>query len=131
MDRSQVKDTTRGDASSERENVLTKAVQKAAEWLGVKGSELASILGKSEATTSRMKVGEYHLKEGEKSFEIGAMFVRIYRSLYAILGGDDVSAKDWIRRSNTALRGKPIELMKTIRGINEVCDYLDARRAIV
>ena len=131
MDRSDAEKVVRGSVSSERESILTKAVQRAADWLGIKGSELALIIGKSEASTSRMKGGGYVLKEGDKAFEIGAMFVRIYRSLYAILGGDQTSAQDWIRRENTALRGIPVELMKTIRGINEVCEYLDARRAVI
>ena len=120
------------NVGSDREKVLTKALLKAAEWLGVNGRELATIIGVSQATTARMRSGGYVLREDRnKEFEISAFFVRIYRSLFAIVGGDQASARDWIRRQNTALRGVPLEMMKTIGGLNEVCEYLDARRSVV
>ena len=125
------RETRHPTPETDRENVLTKAVVRAAEWLGIKGGELAEIIGVSPASASRMKAGGYVIKESEKSFEIGAMFVRIYRSLYAIVGGDTASGRDWMRRENTALQGVPLELMKSIRGMNEVCGYLDARRSVI
>lgn len=124
-------DSSRLRTEENRESILTKAVVRAAEWLGVKGGELAEILGTSSSSASRMKSGDLSIKETDKAFELGAMLVRVYRSLYAIVGGDSLSGQDWLRRENTALRGVPIEQMKTIRGINAVCEYLDARRAVI
>ena len=61
--------------------VLTKAVLRAAEQLALTSRVLASVLGLSEATVSRMRNGEYELQKGEKSFELAILFIRFYRSL--------------------------------------------------
>lgn len=118
------------DASS-KGRVLTSALIKAAEWLGIKNATLSAIVGVSQPTISRMKSGTYYAEEGSKVYELSAYFVRAYRSLFAIVGGDQVTAKSWLTNYNAALRGVPLELMKTIRGINDVCAYLDARRALI
>jgi hypothetical protein len=117
--------------AAEKERVLTKAIIKAAEWLDLKSVLIAEILGISPATISRMKTGAYSVKEGDKSYELGAFFIRAYRSLFAITGGDQTTAREWLRCRNTALKGVPLELMKTVRGLYEVCGYLDARRSVV
>jgi hypothetical protein len=59
------------------------------------------------------------------------LFVRLYRSLDAIVGGDDGVAAAWIRNRNIALNGTPLELIQTVSGLTNVIDYLDARRAAV
>ena len=60
--------------------VLTKAVVSAADRLAVKASVLGPVLGVSEATVSRMKRGGYRLDPGAKAFELGVLFVRLFRS---------------------------------------------------
>jgi Protein of unknown function (DUF2384) len=57
--------------------------------------------------------------------------VRLYRSLDAIVGGDDAVAASWLKNHNTALNGEPLALIQTISGLTNVVAYLDARRAIV
>jgi hypothetical protein len=59
------------------------------------------------------------------------LFIRLYRSLDAIVGGDGAVARSWLRNDNTVLGGKPVDLMRTIAGLMDVIAYLDARRAIV
>lgn len=117
--------------SARKGQVLTTAIIKAAEWLGVKNAVLSEILGLSQPTISRMKSGAYHLEEGSKVYELSTYFIRAYRSLFAIVGGDQVTARGWLLNYNTALQGVPLELLKSIRGINDVCAYLDARRAVI
>jgi hypothetical protein len=73
--------------------------------------------------------GEYTLKK--KELEMALLFVRLYRSLDAIVGGDDAVAGAWLRNPNVALNGKPVELIQTLPGLMNVIYYLDARRAIV
>ena len=111
--------------------VLTKAVLNAASKLDVKSSALAPILGVSEATVSRMRRGGYRLDAGTKAFELGALFVRLFRSLDAIVGGDEAVARAWLKNPNLALGGKPVELIRTVAGLADVVAYLDARRAPV
>ncbi|SRR5579885_800236 len=111
--------------------VLTKAVLRAAEQLAMTNKALATVLGLSEATVSRMRGGGYELRRDQKAFELGVLFVRFYRSLDAILGGDSVVARSWLRNANTALDAIPLEMIQTVPGLMNVIQYLDARRAIV
>ena len=111
--------------------VLTKAVLRAADKLGVNGAALAPVLGVSEATVSRMKSGDYRLEADTKPFELGVMFVRLFRSLDAIAGGDEAVARAWLANPNSALGGKPVEKIRNLAGLIDVIAYLDARRAQV
>ena len=111
--------------------VLTKAVLRAAEHLGMTSKTLANVIGVSEATISRMKGGAYNLQRGQKPYELAVLFVRLYRSLDAIVGGDDAVAGAWLRNQNTALGGNPIAMIQTVSGLTHVIDYLDARRAVI
>lgn len=111
--------------------VLTKAVLRAAGRLELSNRTLAAVIGVSEATVSRMRAGEYLLEPGQKPFELAVLFVRLYRSLDAIVGGEDAVASAWLRNSNAALGGAPAQLIRTVPGLVNVIAYLDARRALV
>ena len=67
--------------------VLTKATIRAADRLGLSQKTLANVIGLSESVVSRMRSGDYVLERG-KAFELAALFVRLYRSLDAIVSGD-------------------------------------------
>jgi hypothetical protein len=111
--------------------VITKAVIRAADQLSVTARILATVIGVSEATVSRMKRGEFGLEPGTKPFELAVLFVRLFRSLDAITGGDDKVAASWLANPNTALDARPIEKLQTVSGLVDVIAYLDARRALV
>lgn len=111
--------------------ILTKATLKAATQLGLTNKALATVIGVSEATVSRMRSGDYMLQPGQKPFELAVLFVRLYRSLDAIVGGDDAVAGSWLNNRNTALDAEPIALIQTVSGLMNVIQYLDARRAVV
>ena len=111
--------------------VLTKATLNAASRLGLTSKLLATVIGVSEATVSRMRSGGYTLQRGQKSFELAVLFVRLYRSLDAVVGGDDAVAGSWLRSRNSALDAEPIALIQSVGGLINVIQYLDARRAVV
>lgn len=111
--------------------LVTKATVRAAERLSIKSKALARIIGVSEATVSRMRQGGYPLEPHQKPFELAVLFVRLFRSLDAMTGGDEKVAAAWLANDNTALSGKPIELIQTVSGLANVIQYLDARRALV
>jgi hypothetical protein len=111
--------------------VVTKAVLRASEQLRLTARLLAAILGLSEATVSRMRRGEFGLQPGTKPFELAILLVRLFRSLDAIVGGDDAVAAAWLGNPNLALGGRPIEKLQTVSGLVDVIAYLDARRALV
>ena len=111
--------------------VVTKAAMRAAERLELSNRSLARVLGLSEATVSRMGSGSYTLKSGDKSFELALMLLRLFRSLDALSGGDERTARAWLRSENLALGGVPLALVETLAGMVNVVGYLDARRARV
>jgi hypothetical protein len=110
--------------------VLTKATLRAASRLGLTNKLLATVIGVSEATVSRMQNGDYTLRRGRKPFELAILFVRLYRSLDAIVGGDDTVAGAWVKNRNTVLNTEPLVLIQTVPGLMNVIQYLDARRAV-
>ena len=111
--------------------VVTKAALRAAEQLAMTNRVLANVIGVSEATVSRMRSGSHTLRRGQKAFELAVLFTRLYRSLDAIVGGDQVVAGAWLRNRNSALADAPLALIQTVPGLMNVVHYLDARRAIV
>lgn len=109
--------------------VLTKAAIRAAGRLRMSNRELARVLGVSEATVSRAPARPFPLTG--KVLELATLFVRLYRSLDAIVGGDDATAAAWLRAENAALGRRPIESIATVSGLIDTLAYLDARRAVV
>jgi hypothetical protein len=111
--------------------IVTKAVTRASDNLKIPNRILGSIIGLSEPTISRLKNGTYILKRAEKAFELSVLFIRLYRSLTAIVGGDDTIAQSWLNNYNTALHANPIDRIQSVNGLIDVINYLDARRAII
>jgi hypothetical protein len=116
------------ESKAEPRRVLTRAVLKASALLDIRQGSLAQILGLSPSTVSRMASGAYTLDEDKKEWELGALFVRLFRSLDALIGSNDAAAQTWLGGLNTALSGRPIELIRTTEGLVRVVQYLDAAR---
>jgi len=108
---------------------LTRAALRAAEFLQLPQADLARILGVSEATVSRLANGQKRLDPGSKPWQFAALFVRLFRSLDAVVGSDDTAARAWIRSDNKALGGVPLELIRDAAGLVRTVDYLDSARA--
>ena len=109
--------------------VLTKAVARAAERLGITKALLAKILGLSPPTVTRLYSGAYKLDERRKEWEFALLFVRVFRSLDSIVG-DEQTARRWLNSDNRALNGKPIDLIRRTDGLVRVVQYLDASSAL-
>jgi hypothetical protein len=109
--------------------VVAKATVRAAALLDVPNTVLAKVLGVSEASVSRMRVGKFNLQQSPKAFELSVLFVRLFRGLDAIVGGDAAAARSWLRTENTALRGMPLTLIQSVTGLAQTVQYVDARRA--
>jgi len=119
-------------AATAAENaVVTNATLRAADLLDITARTLALVIGVSEATVSRMRKQEFVLERGTKPFELAVLFVRLFRSLDAIVGGDETVARAWPKNPNTALDGTPLKKILTIAGLVDVIAYLDSRRALV
>jgi transcriptional regulator with XRE-family HTH domain len=109
--------------------VLTRATVRAARFLAIAQGELAEIIGVSAATLSRLANGQRNLDPGSKPWQLAALFVRLFRSLDAIVGSDDAAARAWLRSENSALGGVPLTLIRDPAGLVRSVDYLDAARA--
>jgi transcriptional regulator with XRE-family HTH domain len=109
--------------------VLSRAMLRAAEVLEVAQAQLAEVIGVSAPTISRIATGQKVLEAGSKPWQLAALFVRLFRSLDAIVGSDDAAARAWLRGENLALGGVPIELIRDPAGLVRTVDYLDAARA--
>jgi hypothetical protein len=110
---------------------VTRAVLRAADNLELSSKVMAKTLGVSEATVSRLKSGQRQIEENEKAFELATLFVRLYRSLDALTGGDDAVSARWMANTNSALAEKPLALIQSVEGLLRVIQYLDARRAVI
>lgn len=117
------------DLGPDRRATVAKAMLRAADLLGLTARDLAAVVGVSEATLSRLKHGAGAAGLSGKAYELALLFVRLYRSLDAITGGDDAVSRRWLRAENAALGGVPAERIRTIDGLSHVLAYLDARRA--
>ncbi len=78
-----------------------------------------------------MRKGAAALQAKTKEFELGVLFVRLFRSLDTIVGGDEAVARAWLANHNLALEGKPTEKIRTIAGLTDVIAYLDASRSAI
>jgi Protein of unknown function (DUF2384) len=111
--------------------LVTKVVVRAADRLKIPNKVLARVLGLSEASVSRLHNGNYLLEDGTKPFELAILFIRLYRSLDAVIGGDDEVASVWLLNENTAIGGVPLNLIQSVVGLTNVIAYLDARRGVI
>jgi transcriptional regulator with XRE-family HTH domain len=107
--------------------VLTKATLRAAARLGVPDAVLARVVGVSASSVSRLRSGRA-IAPGEKEGELALLFLRLYRSLDALLGGDAESCRRWLHARNAHVGGVPADLIQTIPGLVHVTEYLDAMR---
>lgn len=121
--------TAHPEASPDKSAVASRAMLRAADLLGLSARELAGIVGVSEATLSRLKHDPHSARLPGKAYELALLFIRLFRSLDAITGGDERSSKAWMRAGNSVLGDTPLRRIRTIEGLTHVLAYLDARRA--
>jgi len=122
------KDVLKSRSDEERSRIVSQAVVRAAERLGLSNSLLGRIIGVSDATASRLRAGSYRLTKGTKPYELAVLLLRLFRSLNAILN-DDSSMRSWMRSPNLALGNKPIDMIGSVTGLVSVITYVDSRRA--
>lgn len=111
--------------------VLSEAVARVAACWKLTNDQLGTVVGISAATASRLRSGSYQLQRAEKAFELGQYLVRLFRSLDALMGSDDAASMSWLKSENIDLGGRPIDLIRSIRGLSDVADYVDDYRARV
>jgi hypothetical protein len=107
--------------------VLARAVLAAAARLGMRNRRLAEVIGTSEASISRLSSGR-RIDPGSKEGELALLFLRLYRSLDALVGGNDDQARAWLHAENRHVGGIPAERIRSVAGLVDVIQYLDGMR---
>ena len=109
--------------------VIIKAFNNACRELAISRDQASLIVGVDKATLSRHKVKGFDPQS--KTGELCLQLVRVYRSLFAISGGDQAFMRHWLRSDNRALSNNPLQSMYSIIGLIQVNEYLDALRGKV
>lgn len=118
--------------AASRSRVLSTAVAETARHLAIGPTDLGKIIGVSQPVASRLLNGRYTIREGSKEWELGALFIRMYRGLFSLVGNSDPLAKDWLRSNNRAFGDQwPIDVIKNVQGLVHACEYIDSHRASV
>jgi len=115
--------------------IVSSSLLEACRFLGITQDQLANIIGVSRATIVRIKkrtsdnLEDTSISQNSKAFELALLLIRIYRSLYSILGGNQKAMKHWMNTPNRHLDNKiPAELVQSALGLTQVLWYLDAMR---
>ena len=106
--------------------VLAKALRNAGDALGVPMERLAEAIGRNRSSIHRTGISP-----DTKAGELALLVVRIYRGLYALVGGDKDAMHHWMHTRNHHTGGVPAEQLASVQGLVEVLQYLDAIRAKV
>jgi len=111
--------------------VLTKALLRAAQLLGLSNAGLGRTLGVSEASISRLATGSRTIDPASKEGELALILVRVYRSVDALVGNSEQHRQAWMTSFNRAFNAAPKDALEHVEGLARVVRYLDGARAIV
>lgn len=112
------------------DQVLCKALFNSQQQLGLTQQDLGKVIGLDRSSVSKLKT-RGSLTPDSKEGELATYLIRIYRSLYALMGGDLSSMQHWLQTYNKHLKAKPAELIGQIHGLIRTMEYLDAIRGKV
>src|SRR5512139_306850 len=104
-------------------SVLAEALVNAGRQLGMSQADLGEIVGKDRTVISRGRVDPV-----SKAGELALLFIRCYRALYVLVGGDAQQMRHWMQTENLHTGGIPAEQVKSVQGLITVLEYLDAMR---
>ena len=111
-------------------HLLSVALDNLKDQLNLSNEDLGKIIGVHRNTVNRfLKKGEIDPKS--KEGELSLLLIRVYRSLFALNGGNKEAIKHWLTTNNRHIQGIPLEIMKTVLGLSRVVNYLDAIRGKV
>lgn len=114
--------------SEAQSRVLSEAVAGVSAQWGIGDDLLAEILGVSAGRAAGLRSGTFQLARSDPGFRAGQCLVRLYEELEALIG-DDRAVIAWLRAENLDLGGRPIDLVRTDRGLREILSYVETRLA--
>lgn len=109
------------------DQVLAKAVLRAAQQLGLSQAELGAVLGLHRTGISRLKHSG-SLAPDSKQGELALLLIRLARGLYALAGGDELWIRHFMHSPNQVTGGIPVEQVQRIQGLITVLHFVDGIR---
>ena len=107
-------------------DTLTKAFLNAGKALGFTQDDLGAIVGRDRSSINRNGI-DPQSKVGELALHL----IRVYRGLFALVGGNQEDLRHWMHTENRHVGGVPAERVKSVAGLIHVVEYLDAIRGKV
>ena len=108
--------------------LVTGALLEAGRELSMNLGQLARVIGVSESAMKNYSRGSASISSA-KDQELSLGFIRVYRALFAILGGNNEQMQHWMQTPNRHFNGQaPARLVQSYQGLAEVNVYLDAMR---
>ena len=104
--------------------VLSEAVARVSALWGIGDDLLAEILGVSASHVADLRSGTFQLGRSDPGFRAGQYFVRLDEELGALIG-DDRAVIAWLQAESLDLGGRPIDLVRTDRGLRETLSYVE------
>jgi hypothetical protein len=108
---------------ADKSDVLGRSLFAAGSELGLNRTDVGKIIGRDRTSIERNGVDP-----DTKAGELALLLIRIYRSLYALMGGDRENMLHFMRTVNRGTGGLPAEQLHDVPGLVAVCEYLDAMR---
>ena len=105
--------------------LVMKAYGNAYKALGLNIEQAAALVGVGRSTLIRNNNG---FALGSKQAELQVLFILMYRSLYAVFGGNLQAMVHWFENTNRHIRGVPRDLCFTVTGLVNINGYLDGLR---
>ena len=111
--------------------LVTEAFVEAGRELGLTLTQMAAIIGVSSSTMKNYSRGAATIAS-TKDQELSLGFIRVYRALFAILGGNQEQMRYWMKTPNRHFNNQvPTDLAGNYQGLAELNVYLDAMRGRV
>jgi uncharacterized protein (DUF2384 family) len=108
--------------------LVTHAFIEAGRELGMTLGQLAKVIGVSESAMKNYSRGSADISS-PKDQELSLGFIRVYRALFAVLGGNREQMQHWMHTPNRHLNQQtPAALATNYQGLAELNVYLDAMR---
>jgi hypothetical protein len=105
---------------------LTKALLNAGKSLSLTQEALGQVVGRDRTAFHRAGIDPQ-----SKAGELSLLVIRLYRSLYVLVGGKAAAMRHWMQTPNHHTGGVPAEQIKTVPGLMRLVEYLDAMRGKV
>jgi hypothetical protein len=108
-------------AEIDKSEVLSQALLNAGKDVGLSQQQIGRMIGRDRTRLAKINPDSKH-------GELALLFIRIYRSLFALTDGDLNMMRIWMNTLNRGTCGVPAEQVQSAQGLVNVMEYLDAIR---